>query len=303
VWCGSGETLENGREVGLVLEADAEGDVDKGKPGIAQQFLCALDSPTQDEVMWASARRHSELCGEVHSGLACSIRQIGKRDPRSKMRIDVVDDPFQAPLWKGRYATAAVRQISIAAHAKELREDGQAECFDIERDEAFLHTVKSDKRMEKALDGGIPHDTRINDQDLVRSDFVLQAFAENITHYVKLGGILSLERHAFQELAELFKLVRINCRWLRPPARYRNRDFHAVEQDLDQLTRRPHVRCRSGASSDGGELMNNSGTGVIQQRWHQHCFTPHGQRLSKPPLFWVVHPFYVRCAEPRVGLG
>jgi len=229
VWRGSDEALENGREVGLVLESDAEGDVDKGKTGIAEQFLCALDSPAQDEVMWASARRHSELCGEVHPGPACSTCQVGKRDTRRKMCINIVDDPLQAPLWKGRHAAAGSRQIAIAAHAKELREDGQAECLDIERDEGFLDTVKSDKCMEKALDGGIPHDTRIDDQNLVRSDFVLQAFGENSAHHMKLSDIHLLKRHALRKLATLFKPVQLSWRWLRQPVRYRNQDLHAVE--------------------------------------------------------------------------
>ena len=90
--CDPGETLEDRREVRLGLEANTEGDVDKRKAAVPQHFLRALDSPVQDEVMRACARRHPELRGEMHPGPARSTRQVGKRDARRKMRIDVVDD-------------------------------------------------------------------------------------------------------------------------------------------------------------------------------------------------------------------
>jgi hypothetical protein len=52
--------------------------------------------------------------------------------------MDVVDDPLQAPLRQRRHAPPGGRQIAIAAHAQQPREDGQAERLDIERDEVFL---------------------------------------------------------------------------------------------------------------------------------------------------------------------
>src|SRR5258708_721494 len=124
--------------------------------------------------MRAGARRHPELRGEVHPGPARSACQVGKRDARSKMRIDVIDDPLQAPLRKGCRAATDGRQIAMAAHAEEPREDGQAECLDMERDEVFLDTVEGNKRLDQTLDSGLPHDTRIDNKDVVRSGLVAE---------------------------------------------------------------------------------------------------------------------------------
>jgi hypothetical protein len=206
VRCDPGETLEDRREVRLGLESDTEGDVDKRKAAVPQHFLRAPDSPVQDEVMRACARRHPELRGEVHPGPARSTCQVGKRDARSKMGIDVVDDPLQAPLRKGRRAATGGRQIAMAAHAEEPREDDQAERLDMERGEVFLDTVEGNKRLDQALDSGLPHDTRIDNQDLVRSGFVaefLQTFGEGRAHHVEVQGILLPAR-----------------RWLYRPVRY-----------------------------------------------------------------------------------
>jgi starvation-inducible DNA-binding protein len=289
VRCDPGETLEDRREVGLSLEANTEGDVDKRKAAVPQHFLRALDSPVQDEVVRAGARRYPELRGEVHPGPARSARQVGKRDARCKMGIDVVDDPLQTPLRKGRRAATGGRQIAMAAHAEEPREDGQAERLEMERDEVFLDTVEGNKRLDQTRDSGLPHDTQIDNQDLVRSGFVaefLQTFEEGRAHHVEVHRILLPAR-----------------RWLYRPARYRNQDFHAVEQDLDQVSARPHVP-RQSVAGDGRELVHYSGIGIIRQRLHQHCFTPSsGQGLSKPPRSGALHPFYVWCARPRVGLA
>ena len=42
----------------------------------------------------------------------------------------------------------------------------------MERDEVPLDAVEGDERLDQALDGGLAHDTRIDDQDLVRAGVV-----------------------------------------------------------------------------------------------------------------------------------
>src|SRR5882757_4739406 len=108
------------------------------------------------------------------------------------MSVDVLDNPLQPPLWKSSPTPVRCRQITTAAHAKQARDDRQADSVGIEGAKALLHLAGRDERACQALYGWVLCKAWIDDQDLVRAGLALnsvQMFTQESTDHTHVQGI------------------------------------------------------------------------------------------------------------------
>lgn len=110
-WRCTNEAPEDGREIRLGLETDAERDIDEGVFRFRQQRLGVVDPPAEDVFMRPQVGRGAKLGGEIHPTQTSGGRQIGQGDRLADMRIDVGGDPLQSP--RGQCRTRRVRRRAL----------------------------------------------------------------------------------------------------------------------------------------------------------------------------------------------
>jgi hypothetical protein len=91
------QALENGREMGLILEADLQRDVDEWRARSCHYLLGSGDAPAQQILVRPASGGGFELGGEVHAAQTGGGGDISEGDGFAEMRLDIVDRASQTP--------------------------------------------------------------------------------------------------------------------------------------------------------------------------------------------------------------